>query len=400
MQRPPADSRAPGRKEPPAAGTAASVLVSGGAGFIGAALVEALTVRGARCTVVDDLSAGTGPRLARLLDGPRPPAWLGLDLTRPGAWERALGDAGPFDRLVHLAARVGVPRVLADPAGCRRSTLAGVRELIRAVAALPPGERPRVFAASTSEVYAESAGAQDERSGLRPTGGAGRWAYAGSKLEAEAALDAARPLWERGLGPVHLRFFNVVGPGQDARAGMVVPTFVERALAGWALPVHGSGRAVRTFGHVEHVAAALAELVLRPAFPEGPLNLGGGTRASVLELARAVRAHARRRLAPPCRIERVDPRRTVSGGFEEVTRREPDLSRARGLGVHLPTMTLDELVDDCLDRHAALALEPVYVGPASLEHPGGAQTAVGAKRSGLSEGGVPVGGGACASPGS
>ncbi|MFT5049099.1 MAG: nucleoside-diphosphate-sugar epimerase [Chlamydiales bacterium] len=341
----------------------ARVLVSGGAGFIGAALVQALGSDGIECTVVDDLSASSGARLERLRATDRAPHWFGLDVNRPGAWHQVLTEGGPFDAIVHLAGRVGVRRVLADPEACRGANLAGVRELVAALAKMPPGSRPRVFAASTSEVYADVAGPLREDGNLRSEEGCGRWAYAASKRTAENLLDGASHLWSAGQGPVHLRFFNVVGPGQDARTGMVMPTFVEHALRAEALPVHGRGEQVRAFGHVDDVARTLAELVQSPGFPPGALNLGGRTRTTMLELARTVLA----RLAevPGRPLERsgaaltfVDPCRHIAGNFEEVRTREPDLGRATWLGLPIPSRSLIELVDDCLARHSALSIDP------------------------------------------
>jgi len=337
------------------------VLVSGGAGFIGAELVRSLQEQGVECTLIDDLSAGSGPRLARLGAAGSPPRCYRLDVSEPGVWQTVLEQAGPFDAIVHLAGRVGVRRVLSDPEACRASNVAGVRELVAALEKIAPAQRPRVFAASSSEVYADRVGPLRELSPLRPEDGGGRWAYAASKRTAETVLDAARGLWPAGAGPVHLRFFNVIGPGQDARTGMVMPTFVEHALRGEPLPVHGRGDQVRTFGHVDDVASSLATIVRRGQFPAGALNLGGRTRTSILALARAVIArldHARSwgSGVESGRVSFVDPCDRISGSFEEVLTREPDLQRAVELGISIPERSIAELVDDCLARHAALSI--------------------------------------------
>ncbi|MDP6538771.1 MAG: NAD-dependent epimerase/dehydratase family protein [Planctomycetota bacterium] len=322
-------------------------LITGGAGFIGAALARELAGRGGRIVCLDDLSTGDPERLAgvervRLVVG---------DAARADEIARALAEDGPFDILFHLAARVGVRAVLRDPQACRRENLAGVRTLAGALADLPPAARPRVLAASSSEVYAESREPLGEQAPLRPAGGRGRFAYAASKRRGEQLLDEAAAPWPGESGPVHLRLFNVVGPGQSSAGGMVLPTFVEAARAGLPLGVHGDGRQVRTFAHVDEVARVLADLASLPVLPAGPLNVGGRARTSVAHLARTV--------VEACggggTVARVDPRASLGAGFEEVAHRVPDLSRLAALGIALPGMSLEEIVADTLARHRSRA---------------------------------------------
>ena len=336
-----------------------TVLVTGAAGFIGAAVTERLLAAGARVLALDDLSAGDPARLEAL-------ARDGLEVVHGDASDGAL--LGELLReapgaVVHLAGRVGVRTVLADPEACERENVelgAAVAEAIARRASGP--SRPRVLAASTSEVYAESSNPLSEESALRAAEAVGRWRYAASKLASEEAFDAA--LDGSGQGAVHLRFFNVVGPGQDGSTGMVLPRFVEAARAGAPLTVHGEGESVRTFAHVESVAADIAALALPDLLADGPaaarcarfegaLNLGGTARATVLELAREVGRAAERRGAPPASIVHVDPRVTVSPRFAEVHHRVPDLSRVRALGLCAAPWTLADLVDDVVVRHVA-----------------------------------------------
>jgi UDP-glucose 4-epimerase len=177
----------------------------------------------------------------------------------------------------------------------------------------------------------------------------GRWAYAASKLRGEQLLDDA-DLWSPGAAAVHLRFFNVVGPGQDSDSGMVLPTFVENALAGAPIPVHGDGAAQRTFAHVDEVARVLRELVEHPALPGGALNVGGGARTTIAHLAQLVRAGS----ALKSELHYIDPRSLCGANFEEVAFRQPDLARLSTLGVALPAMGLERIVQDSLERHAGL----------------------------------------------
>ncbi|MCP3915486.1 MAG: NAD-dependent epimerase/dehydratase family protein [bacterium] len=320
-----------------------TVLVTGGAGFIGSRLVSELMGAGRRVVVVDDYSSGRRDRLQSAA-----PMLAVADIGAPGVLAGLLADERP-GCIVHLAARVGVRRVLADPEGCRDENLRGVGRLVRALAEMPAGYRPRLLAASTSEVYREKRAPLDEGDPLRPLDGRGRWAYAASKRRAEQELDHARA-WTSGSGPLHLRFFNVVGPGQDADQGMVLPTFVEQALAGEPVTVHGDGDQVRTFAHVDDVARDLASLVVRETMPGGALNLGGTAVCTMEELARCVVRIAGSR----SEIVRVDPRQAVSTRFEEVRHREPSLARARALDLARTPRSLEAIVSDTVARHAAL----------------------------------------------
>ena len=318
-------------------------LVTGGAGFIGAALCERLVAGGAEVHALDDLSAGWAGRLS---EGDRL-VLHSLDVGRTEDVARVLFEAGPFDVVYHLAARVGVRVVLEDPEAARRVNEDATAGLLAALQMLPRAERPRLFAASSSEVYRDAFAPLVEGAPVRSVRGVGRWAYAASKLRGEQFLDGARELWPRGAGPVHLRFFNVVGPGQDSAAGFVLPRFVEAARAGAALTVHGDGSSVRTFAHVDEVAETLARLACHPAVPEGPLNVGGVARASVLELARAVADASRESVE----VRRVDPREELGPGFEDVRVRLPHLGRLGALGCGVPSMELGEIVADTYERH-------------------------------------------------
>ena len=319
------------------------VLVTGGAGFLGSALCSQLRTAGAEVFALDDLSAG-GAALAAPIEGVH---LRRVDVSRSEEVARVLTEAGPFDVLFHFAAKVGVRAVLDDPEAARIGNEAATAGLLQALSRLPAKERPRLFAASSSEVYRESSGELHEECSLRSVSGVGRWAYAASKVHGERLLDSARGLWPRGLGPVHLRFFNVVGPGQDSARGFVLPRFIEAAKEGRPLCVHGDGRSVRTYAHVDEVAATLARLSAHPTAPEGPLNVGGTARASVLELAEAVKAAS----SHPVEVDLVDPRDELGAGFEEVRVRTPRLERLASLGCGVPSMSLRALVEDSFQRH-------------------------------------------------
>lgn len=360
----------------PSSGSAQSegpILVTGAAGFIGASVTRELLLAGQRVIALDDLSAGFRQRL--------------VGLPGPGSVRLEVGDVRDgalLDRLLserpavvlHLAARVGVRTVLGDPEGCELENLEGARALRAALdrAALDrkgrSGWSPPVIAASTSEIYAESATPLREDSPLRPRAAQGRWRYAASKRIAEEILDGSG-----GQGrAMHLRFFNVVGPGQDASSGMVLPRFVEAARAGQAIEVYGTGEQVRTFAHVDAVARDVAALVLQAkggTFTPGPLNVGGTARATVLELGRLI-ASTFVSESPAERAPELvfrDPKRAVSIQFEEVLTRTPDLSRLRSLGLGGGAWALADIVRDALIHHESFAAPSPAPSPAPTPTP-------------------------------
>lgn len=319
------------------------IVVAGGAGLIGASVARSL---GRRAPDVLVLDRRPGPRVRE------------ADLADPRHWQRELARFGRADAVLLLAGVVGVARVLSDPEAARRGNLAPVEALLAALEHVPDRELPRILFASSSEVYLparrplftrrplSTRRPLREDDAVRAIDDTGRWAYAAAKIAGERLLAGARD-WPAGRAPVLLRFFNVVGPGQESAQGMVLPTFVERARAGLPLCVHGGGEQVRTLAHVDEVADVLVELSTRAAVPGGPLNVGGAARASVLEIAQAVA-----RAAGGARIEHVDPRRAVHPTFEDVAWRVPDLGRLASLGIALPSRDLDAIVQDVWDRHA------------------------------------------------
>ncbi len=311
------------------------ILVAGGAGLIGSAVVRVLEARGIEFLALDR-RPGPAVRLAELADA--------------RVWRSEIERFGRPDAILLLAGVVGVARVLADPEAARRGNAAPLQALLEALECETDDALPRIVFASSSEVYLPANRPLREGDPVRDVAAEGRWAYAAAKVAGERDLLAARA-WPEGQAPVLARFFNVVGPGQDSSQGMVLPNFIERASAGLPLLVHGDGEQVRTFAHVDEVARVLAEILIRDAFPGGPLNIGGAARSTVRDLASAVA-----RAAGGGRIEHVDPCHAVHEAFEDVRWRVPDLTRLASLGLELPSMDLDGIVRDVLARHESATL--------------------------------------------
>lgn len=341
----------PGTLHQPSGASVRTALVTGAAGFIGSALCRELRARAWRVIALDDLSSGWRERLIE-------DAGLAFVLgdARDGAILEPLIERS--DIVVHLAARVGVRRILESPAACARENVEGVEALLAAISALPRARRPRVLCASSSEVYADSEEPLSETHALRELALDGRFAYAASKRRAEELLDASG-LWPRERAPVHLRFFNVVGPGQDAASGMVLPRFLEQAARHEALQVFGDGTQVRTFAHVDDVARMLARLCERgDALPGGALNVGGRATADVRTLAHLVLEVSGSRGG----LCHVDPRAELGRDFREVRTRRADLARLEASCGPIVARSLEAIVRDACARHRAPSA-PSWIPP-------------------------------------
>ncbi|MCU1373549.1 MAG: GDP-D-mannose dehydratase [Actinomycetia bacterium] len=245
------------------------VVVTGGAGFIGANVCRTLAAAGHQAVAFDDLSTGFAANLvgvdATLVEG---------SILDPQALDAVLAGAGA---VVHLAARPSVPRSLADPMASHRVNATGTMEVLEAVRR---GDQAQVIVASSSSVYGSNPG-MPKTEDLVPMPMS---PYAASKLAAESYALAHAAAF--GLDVLAFRFFNVFGPLQPAghAYAAVIPAFVDAALAGRPLPVQGDGRQTRDFTFVSTVAEVITSAVERRVHDPRPVNLAYGSRVSLLEL--------------------------------------------------------------------------------------------------------------------
>jgi len=311
-------------------------LVTGGAGFIGSHLVEALLAAGRRVVVLDDLSTGTLANLQRVQA--HPDLRLVLDSV---ANERHLDELlDEADEVFHLAAVVGVRLVLEEPQRTVATNIDSVEALLRHLSRRP---KP-LFLASTSEVYGKNPKtplAEDDDLVFGPTT-RGRWVYACSKAVDEYLALAQHQ--RMGLPVVIGRFFNVVGPRQVGRFGMVLPRFLDQALSGGPLSVHDDGRQIRCFAHVRDVVEAVLKLMACPAARGRVFNLGSDVPVSIRELAEMVV----RLVDPALAIEHVSYERAFTPGFEDIRCRIPDLTRVRETIDYLPRHGLEDILREVL----------------------------------------------------
>jgi UDP-glucose 4-epimerase len=309
-------------------------LITGGAGFIGSHLAGRLLDRGDAVIVLDDLSTGSMANIEHLVGRPGFEYRVGTALD-PGLVMELVDSA---DITFSLAAAVGVRLIVERPTHTITTNVRAMETVLEAASR----KRSLVVVASTSEVYGKSARVpfrEDDDLRLGPTVRS-RWAYACSK-----ALDewlALAYLRERGLPVIIARFFNTVGPRQTGRYGMVVPNFVQQALRGEPITVHGDGTQSRCFAHVQDVCEALLRLVAAPAALGEVVNIGSDEETTIRALAELVRTEAGS--ASP--IVTVPYARAYADGFEDMQRRVPDVSKLERLTGFRPRMPLRKIIAD------------------------------------------------------
>lgn len=294
-----------------------NVVVTGGAGYIGSHLVDWLVEEGHQVSVLDDLSSGSPAHLAHLVRSRQARLVTGSILDA-GLVEREVRNA---DTVFHLAAAVGVRRIVTNPLRSLRTNLIGTENVLRACA----DHGCRVVLASSSEVYGKPSSVPMSESGDRVLGPTTvpRWSYAAAKAVDEHLAFAYSA---QGLRVCVVRYFNSYGPRLD-RAGTasVVAVFIRHALAGEPIPVHGDGQQTRCFTYISDTVRGTMLAAAVPQAQGQVFNIGSTTETSVAALAELV-AEAAGSAVPAEHI----PYETVYGArFEDVTRRVPDISHAR-----------------------------------------------------------------------
>lgn len=313
------------------------VLVTGGAGFIGSHLSDALLANGHGVVALDDLSTGSLENLAHLRDNPRLALVLG-DVRNKQIVDQAVASC---DAVVHLAARIGLKIIVESPLETLEVNARGTEVVLAAAARR---QLPTLIA-STSEVYGLAttfpSSETDPICFGSPT--VGRWSYACAKAYDEFyALALHR---ERSLPVAIVRLFNTVGPRQTGRYGMVVPRFVRQALSGEPLTVYGDGTQTRCFCHVQDVVAGLQAMLERIDRIAGDVvNLGNPEETSIEALARLVieLTHS------SSDIRYVPFSEAYPVGFEEIMRRVPDIGKARAQLDFAPKSSLEAILRDVI----------------------------------------------------
>ncbi|MCP3958374.1 MAG: NAD-dependent epimerase/dehydratase family protein [bacterium] len=312
--------------------TAKRALITGGAGFVGSWLAEALLERGWSVQVIDDLSTGSIENIEPLKADPR--FSYVLDTVTNRSLMLELVDRA--DVVFHLAAAVGVRLIVEHPVRTIETNIQ-TTELILELCARK--KRP-ILLASTSEVYGKldkQTFHEEDDLVLGPTSRS-RWCYASSKIIDEFLAQAY--FTEKGLPTVTVRLFNTIGPRQTGRYGMVVPRFVEQALAGAPITVYGDGTQRRSFTWIGDVVDALIRLVEHPEASGRVFNVGHTRDISIRELAELVI----RLTGSSSEIVNVPYDEAYDPGFEDMPRRLPDISRIEALIGYRPSLDLPEML--------------------------------------------------------
>ena len=312
-------------------------LITGGAGFIGSHLSEALLDQGHEVLVMDNLSTGSIENIAHLKG--RPGFEYFIDTVENEPLLAELIDRS--DVVFHFAAAVGVKLIVEQPVYTIETNVHGTEVVLKHA----NKKKKLVVIASTSEVYGKSEDVpfrEDSDLVMGPTP-KHRWAYACSK-----AIDEflALAYWkERKLPVIIVRFFNTVGPRQTGQYGMVIPNFVRQALAGEPITVFGDGTQSRSFTHVADVVDALLKLVTEPRAIGQVINVGNIQEVTILQLAERVRELS----GSKSTIRFIPYDEAYESGFEDMPRRVPALEKVEGLIGYSPKHGLDDILIQVID---------------------------------------------------
>lgn len=311
-------------------------LLTGGAGFIGSHLADALTARGDTVLLLDDLSTGARANVEHLVGSGK------AELVEGSVTDADLVDecVRSVDACLHLASAVGVALVVERPLDTLTRNVRGVDTVLCAAAR---HDKWLLFT-STSEVYGKNSTEALKEESDRVLGSPfkARWGYAIAKSYGEALAHSYHR--EKGSAMVVARLFNTVGPRQTGAYGMVLPRFVKQALAGEGLTVYGNGTQSRCFVHVLDTVRALLLLCDEQAAIGHAFNIGSSTEVAIVELARRVIE----RTGSSGAITLVPYEEAYGEGFEELGRRRPDTSALESLTGWRPSRSLDQTIDDVI----------------------------------------------------
>ena len=313
-------------------------LITGGAGFIGSYLVEELLSMGHIVTVLDDMSTGTYNNIKPFKKEKNFLFVLGSILDESLVKKLVL----KCDQVYHLAAVVGVKHVMENPVDTIRTNTIGTENILHYCAKYDR----KVLIASTSEVYGKAMKIKKGNAGLKESDDSlfgathiRRWSYATSK-----ALDEFLSLayyQEKNLPVVIVRLFNTVGPRQLGDYGMVIPIFVHKALLGDTLPVFGDGNQRRSFTYVGDVVKGIIKLMDIKDAEGQVINIGNSDETTINELAELVIKITKSK----SQIEHISYEKAYGIGFEDMSRRKPDISKINKMIGFKPTIGIEEIVE-------------------------------------------------------
>jgi UDP-glucose 4-epimerase len=308
------------------------VFITGGAGFIGSHLADALIARGDEVTILDNLSTGSATNIAHLSGK--------VELHQGDIRDAALIEKlmAPADLVLHMAAALGVNTILEKTIESVSVNFTGSEVVLNAATKL----KKRIIIASTSEIYGKNPQQPLHEESDRVVGAPQkiRWTYADAKALEEAVAHSLYT--SEGLKVTTVRLFNTVGPRQTGRYGMVLPRFVQAALANQPITIYGDGSQSRVFCHVQDAVKAILTLAATDSTIGDVFNVGGVGETTVKELAEKI-------------IKQTNSTSTITytkyedaypAGFEDMQRRVPDITKIKNTINWAPANTLDSIIDD------------------------------------------------------
>lgn len=316
-----------------------NILITGGAGFIGSNLAAYHLEKGDSVFVVDDMSSGSVANIAMLFKHPS----FQFEEANISVWAGLKDRVRWADRLYHLAAIVGVKKVLEDPRAVMAINIAGTERVFGAVASVKP--ICQVIVASSSEVYGFNTNrvfAENDDVVLRSAGRL-RWCYAITKLADEYVAYAF--MKKSGIPVVIVRFFNTIGPHQTGKYGMVVPNFVNQAIHNLPVTVFSDGTQSRSFCDVRDTVVYLDRLASNPLANGEIVNVGNDREISILNLAQLVI----RRANSQSEITFTTYQHAYGLEFEDISHRCPDLNKLHELTQYQAKWTLEETLDSLIE---------------------------------------------------
>ncbi|MEN6320679.1 MAG: GDP-mannose 4,6-dehydratase [Syntrophaceae bacterium] len=319
------------------------ILITGGAGFIGSHLADRLLGMGEEIFVIDDLSTGTLKNIEHLQDNQN------FHLIVDTILHEAVMNELVFkcDQIYHMAAAVGVKLIMNRPVETLETNVKGTEMILR----LANRYKKKIIIASTSEVYGKVMDGYDahplseDSDCLMGTSTKRRWAYACSK-----ALDeflALAYFEEKKLPIVIVRLFNTVGPRQTGQYGMVIPNFVQKALIGKPITIHGDGMQSRSFTHVSDVVYALVALMNEPLAVGQIFNVGNNEEVTIQDLAILVKEMT----DSVSELEHISYDKAYGPGFEDMQRRCPDISKIQKIIKYEPKVDLRGILQSVIDYY-------------------------------------------------
>jgi UDP-glucose 4-epimerase len=331
---------------------AETYLITGGSGFIGSHLAEALLARGDSVVAVDNLSTG---RLQNLDNAGHHPNFR---FVQGSILDELIVDelVHECDVVVHLAAAVGVQLLIDQPLRSFTTNIRGSHIVIEAAHRY----RRKVLVASTSEVYGKNSAGPLVEDADRVLGSpqVARWAYSTAKAVDEVLAYTYHR--ERGLPSVVVRLFNTVGPRQSPAYGMVIPRLVRQAVSSEPLTVFGDGTQSRCFCHVHDVVDALLLLLDEPWAVGEVFNVGAQEEISIMGLAERIKGAT----GSPSPIEIIPYEEAYGPGFADMQRRLPSTEKLRSLTGWVPTRDLDEILRETIaEAVAEQVAQPAATSP-------------------------------------